>query len=262
MKALQRLTWVELKLFTRDPLSLVFTLALPFFFLIVLNGVFGNEPEEIPEDDVWRGVGPADYYVPAYVGLVMAAIGVLSMPVRLASYRERGVLRRFRASAMPLWAVLGSQVAVALATAVVGAVSIAIASAVIYGTDFPHDWLPFIPAFVLAAFAFAALGVLLGSVLPTSRSAQGAGDHAVLRDVPALRLGPSAGRAQWGDEGRGERPPPHLRGDAAAGPVAWLRLGHRRLDRRRRDPRGLGPALVPLLPLGIALSSAGAPACG
>jgi ABC-2 type transport system permease protein len=176
MKALRKLTWVELKLFTRDPLSLVFTLALPFFFLIVLNGVFGNEVETNPEDDVWRGVGPAEYYVPAYIGLVMAATGVLSMPVRLASYRERGVLRRFRASGMPLWVILGSQVAIALLTAIVGALSITIASTLIYGTELlPADGLLFFPAFLLAACEFAAVGVLLGSVLPTSRSAQGAG---------------------------------------------------------------------------------------
>ncbi len=176
MKALRKLTWVEIKLFLRDPLSLVFTLALPFFFLVVLNGVFGNEVTEAPEDDVWRGVGPSDYYVPAYLGLVMAAIGVLSMPVRLANYRERGVLRRFRASAMPLWAILGSQIAIALLTAVVGAASITLASTVIYGTELlPADALAFYPAFLLCALAFAALGVLLGSVLPTSRSAQGAG---------------------------------------------------------------------------------------
>lgn len=176
MKALRKLSWIELKLFTRDPLSLVFTLALPFFFLIVLNGVFGNEVETDPAEDVWRGVGPADYYVPAYIGLIMAAIGVLSMPTRLASYRERGVLRRFRASAMPLWAVLGSQIAIALLTAVVGAVFITAASALIYGTDlWPADGWALVAAFVLAALSFGAIGVLLGSVMPTSRSAQGAG---------------------------------------------------------------------------------------
>jgi ABC-2 type transport system permease protein len=176
MKALRKMTWIELKLFLRDPLSVLFTLALPFFFLVVLNGVFGNEVAVEPEEDVWRGVGPSDYYVPAYLGLVMAAIGVLSMPVRLANYRERGVLRRFRASAMPLWAILGAQIAIALLTAVVGAVSIAVASTLIYGTELlPADGLLFIPAYALASLAFAALGVFLGSVLPTSRSAQGAG---------------------------------------------------------------------------------------
>lgn len=175
MKALRKLTWVELKLFTRDPLSLVFTLALPFFFLVVLSGVFGTEPEVDPAEDVWRGVGPADYYVPAYIGLVMSAVGVLSMPVRLASYRERGILRRFRASGMPLTAVLGAQIAIAFATSVVGAVSITAASSIFYGTALPSDVLLLVLGFVLAALSFAALGVFLGSVMPTSRSAQGAG---------------------------------------------------------------------------------------
>ncbi len=176
MNALRKLTWIELKLFTRDPLSLLFTLALPFFFLIVLNGVFGNEVTTDPADDVWRGVGPADYYVPAYLGLVMAAIGVLSMPTRLASYRERGVLRRFRASAMPVWAVLGSQIAVALLTAVVGAVSITITSTLVYGTALlPADGAELAGAFALSALSFASLGVLLGSLMPTSRAAQGLG---------------------------------------------------------------------------------------
>jgi ABC-2 type transport system permease protein len=175
MKTLRKLTWIEFKLFVRDPLSMVFTLLLPFFFLIVLNGVFGNEPEVDPEEDVWLGVGPADYYVPAYIGLVMASIGVLSLPVRLATYRELGVLRRFRASSMPLWAVLTSQVLITLAVAAVGGLSITLASAAIYGTDFPGSLPLVLLGFVLSVLCFAALGVFLGSVLPTSRSAQGAG---------------------------------------------------------------------------------------
>jgi ABC-2 type transport system permease protein len=173
--ALRKLVRVECKLFARDPLSLVLTLALPLFFLVILNGVFGNEPEVDPVEDVWGGVGPADYYVPAYVGLVIAAIGVLNMPVRLAMYRERGVLRRFRASALPLAAVLAAQVALALGIALVGAVSLTVASALVYDTGMPGS--PWLVAggFGLSALSFAAVGILLGAVLPTARSAQGAG---------------------------------------------------------------------------------------
>lgn len=175
MTTLRKLSWVEFKLFLRDPLSMVFTLLLPFFFLIVLNGVFGNEPEVDPEEDVWLGVGPADYYVPAYIGLVIAAIGVLSLPVRLATYRELGVLRRFRASSMPLWAVLAGQIVITFIIAAVGGVSITLASAAIYGTEFPGSLPLLVLAFVISALSFAALGVFLGSILPTARSAQGAG---------------------------------------------------------------------------------------
>lgn len=175
MNAVRKLTWVELKLFLRDPLSLVLTLALPLFFLVVLNGVFGNEREVDPVEDVWGGVGPADYYVPAYVGLVMAAVGVLSMPVRLATYRERGILRRFRASAVPLRVVLMAQVILAFGIALVGGVSLTLASALIYGTGFPEAPALLTAGFILSALSFSALGVLLGSVLPTARTAQGVG---------------------------------------------------------------------------------------
>jgi len=32
------------------------------------------------------------YYVPAYIGLVIASMGLIGLPVHLAAYRERGVL--------------------------------------------------------------------------------------------------------------------------------------------------------------------------
>lgn len=97
MRTLREITWIELKLFAREPLTVVFVLVLPLIVLYVLNGVFGNTPDP----SVYEGLGPVDYYTPVYVGLVVATIGVLSVPTHLASYREQGVLRRFRASAMP-----------------------------------------------------------------------------------------------------------------------------------------------------------------
>ena len=53
MTALLKTTWVELKLFAREPLTVVFTFAIPLAFLFVLGGVFGNHPD--PE--VYRGFG-------------------------------------------------------------------------------------------------------------------------------------------------------------------------------------------------------------
>ena len=94
MKTLIKLTWVEIKLFIREPITVVFTLALPIIFLFVMGGVFGNKPTA----NVYRGVGAMNYYVPAYFALVMAAIGVVALPVHLTAYRENGVLRRWRAA--------------------------------------------------------------------------------------------------------------------------------------------------------------------
>jgi ABC-2 type transport system permease protein len=43
MRLLAKLSWIEAKLFLREPLTVIFTFAFPFFMLFVLAGVFGNE---------------------------------------------------------------------------------------------------------------------------------------------------------------------------------------------------------------------------
>lgn len=106
MHALIKTTWVELKLFIREPLTVLFTFAIPFVVLFVLGGVFGNRPTD---PNVYRGFGILNYYVPAYVALVVAAIGLIALPVHLGAYRERGVLRRFRASTIPVGSVWGGR---------------------------------------------------------------------------------------------------------------------------------------------------------
>jgi ABC-2 type transport system permease protein len=171
VRALRELVWVELKLFAREPLTVVFVLVLPLVILYVLNGVFGSQPDP----SVWEGLSPVDFYTAAYVALVVATIGVLSLPVHLAGYRERGVLRRFRASALSPWALVGAHVVVALVTGTIGAVLLTTVSALAYDAALPRDWPGAAGAFLLVTVSFAALGVLLGLVLPTARAAQGLG---------------------------------------------------------------------------------------
>lgn len=177
MNSVPKLTWVEVKLFVREPISLVFTFAFPFFLLFVLAGVFGNDVDPADEENVriWRGVGPTDYYVPAYTGMVMAAMGLISLPLRLAGYRERGVLRRFRAAGFPAPAIILSQVVVALGVTAIGGIAVAFSSAAVYGTRMPEMPIAAVAAWLLGGLTFASIGVCLGTLLPTARAAQGAG---------------------------------------------------------------------------------------
>lgn len=176
MNALRKLSWVEAKLFLREPLALIVAFACPFFMLFILVGVFGNEVESNPEDaEVWRGVGPSDYYVSTYVGLVMASVGLVTLPMRLAGYRERGVLRRYRAAGLSVPMILGSQVAVSAGMALLAGVGIVAVSTIVYGTALPDSWPLVIAGAALGLLTFSATGVLLGAVLPSARSVQGVG---------------------------------------------------------------------------------------
>ncbi len=176
MQTLVKLTWVEIKLFIREPITVIFTLALPMIFLFVMGGVFGNTPEVDESGEIFfRGVGPLDYYIPAYFALVMMAIGTVALPVHLTGYRERGILRRLRASSISIWSVLGSQVIVSFIIAVVGSLLIFILGLVVYSPHLPQSPELLIPAFLLGLLCFTALGFFLGAVLPSTRAAQGLG---------------------------------------------------------------------------------------
>jgi ABC-2 type transport system permease protein len=176
MSAILRLTRVEAKLFVREPLAVIFVFAFPLFVLFVLGGVFGNEIEDNPEDlEIWRFVGPADYYQPAYIGLVMASVGLITMPLRLTTYREQGVLRRFQAAGVSKVAILGSQLLVGLAMMLIGGAAIVVASNLSQGTFLSESWGLTAGAWLLSAIMFGTLGLMLGSVLPGARAAQGAG---------------------------------------------------------------------------------------
>ena len=55
MRRLAKMTWLELKLFAREPLTVIFTMAIPLILLFILGGVFGNTPD--PDEIVYRGAG-------------------------------------------------------------------------------------------------------------------------------------------------------------------------------------------------------------
>jgi ABC-2 type transport system permease protein len=182
MTAVRALAWIELKLFLREPVTVVFTLALSPLILYVLSEVFGDVPD--PGGTVFRGVGGATYYLPAYVGLVVASLGLIGLPVHVAAYRERGVLRRFQAARVPARALLASQLVVLAAGVAAGAALLMVLAWLTWDVRWPDSWAgvavaaalgAFAFAAALGAFAFAAVGMLLGAVMPTARAAQGIG---------------------------------------------------------------------------------------
>ena len=170
MRGFWRLTWVEAKLFLREPFAVVFAFAFPLVVLLVLAGVFGDDP-----DEEFRGAAGIDFYVPGYLGVVVAAVGLVGLPVHLAAYRERGVLRRFRASGVPAWSVFGAQVVVNVVMAMVGALLLVLVAALAYDVRRPASLPGVAVAFAVGALSFVALGFLLATILPNARAAQAAG---------------------------------------------------------------------------------------
>ena len=173
------MTRTELRLFRREPLSVVFVLVFPLMMMMLLAAVFGNKQADARKLQngmlIWRGVTPANYYTAASVAVIVAALGLMTLPIALSSYRERGILRRFHASSVSAPVLVSAQLTVALVTFVGGTVVMAIVAWLAYGAMLPQDVLGVVVALLAGTAAFGAIGFLLATMVRTSRSALGAG---------------------------------------------------------------------------------------
>lgn len=179
--ATRRLVAAELKLMTRDPMTLTFVFAFPVVSMLIIGGAFGQTP-----DPAFDHIDPAHWYVASYLTVLIAATGLVTLPVHIATYRERGVLRRFAAAGFPRWSFFTAQLVTGLLTiAVAGAVLLAVAEPV-YGVPPIAHWWPVALGLAAGSVGFVSLGVLLGSLLRSARSAQAVGQ---LLFVPSFLLG-------------------------------------------------------------------------
>lgn len=220
----RRLLAQELRLVTRDPFTLSFTLAFPIVAMLVVGGAFGSEPAHgFP-------LNPSHWYIASYFTVMIGATGLVLLPVHIASYRERGVLRRFAAAGFPRWSFALAELALGLIAIAVAALALLIVAAPVYGVPPTQDPVRVAAGMLAGAVAFVGIGVLLGTLLPTARAAQAVG---LLLYFPSLLLGV------------GGPPtfvmPPGLRAIAENLPLALV-------NRAIRDPwLGLGDGTIPLL---------------
>jgi ABC-2 type transport system permease protein len=181
MRRVLPLIATEARLLVRDWNVLVFAFVFPPFVMLILAGVFGTQPS--------GGFGhrrPDDYYVAASLGVPAIALGLVGLPVALAAYRERGVLRRLEAFGISRLAVVGAQAAVTAGLVLIGVAVVLLLALPTYGI--PHLVHPALTLAGLAAGTVTVmlLGIAIGLAAPSARAAQAIG---LLAFFPLYLLG-------------------------------------------------------------------------
>jgi ABC-2 type transport system permease protein len=169
MSSLAKLIRIEARLFVRDRTALITGLVLPTVILLGLGAVpLLREPSE----DL-GGIRFIDYFAPSLLVVSVGVVGLTNLPAIVATYRERGVLRRMRTTPVHPGGLLLAQLIVNLAAALVSAVIVMAVGRIVYDVPTPGRPLGFALAFVLGMAAVFSLGMLVAAVAPTSRSASG-----------------------------------------------------------------------------------------
>ncbi|MEI8199063.1 MAG: ABC transporter permease [Eubacteriales bacterium] len=167
MRSLYKMTWMECKLFLREPLGAFFTLIFPLMMLFLFGSIYGNEPSEY-----FNGRGTVDISIPAYTAMIIGTSGLMSITITIAAYREKGVLRRLRTTPVSSFTILSAQVIVVFLMTFLGMILLVTAGKFVYHVNFEGNIFSVFAGFVLSSLSFFSLGFILAGLMPTARTAQ------------------------------------------------------------------------------------------
>ena len=171
LKGLGRLTWLELKIFMREPLGAFGTVAFPVIVYLALGRfVGGRRAPSNPEAMEFLQVG-----MPVFVSLLIAISAVLSLVTIIAIYREGGILKRLRATPLSPATILTAHVLVKLLLTAMTFVLMFVAGRRYYPAGLHLPVASFTVALLICTWSILSIGFVVASLVPTARFAQPVG---------------------------------------------------------------------------------------
>ena len=159
----------DARTYVRAPEALFFTAFLPLMFLVLFVGVFGNEDVPIGNG---QHIAGATYFVPAILALTVVSSTAVNLGISIAVFRERGTLKRLRATPLPPAAFLAARVVTQVVSVSVISAIVIVFGQVVYNVSVPASaWPSLLVALVVGIASFCCVGFLLTLILRTEQSA-------------------------------------------------------------------------------------------
>jgi ABC-2 type transport system permease protein len=215
------LTRIESKLFVREWAGLFFVFVLPLGLLTIFSLL---DTGGANSDGV-----PASFLPTMAIGIGIGILGMATLPMILAGYREKGVLRRMATTPVRPVKLLVAQLLLHLAAAVVVIALILGLGRLAFGAALPASPLPFAVAAILYSVAELSIGLLIAGLVSTAKGASIVGNilffpsmffagvwtpgdlmpHAIrwVRDITPMGAGMSSMQEAWSGHWPG---PAHL----------------------------------------------------
>ena len=166
LRGFWKLTWLESKIFAREPMGFVATLIMPLLVFLILGRAFGvSKPMATPDVDV-------PFNVAILAAILIALSAVQSLTAIISIYREGGILKRLRATPLSPVTIMGAQVIVKLVFTVISLTLLMLAGRRLFPGVMSVNVFSFTAAVVLSTFSILSLGFVIASLVPTARFAQ------------------------------------------------------------------------------------------
>jgi ABC-2 type transport system permease protein len=167
LRGLWTLTWLEIKIFAREPLGLIGTLGAPVLVFVILGRI-------------GRLAGPGSRGVPGFVtidlpilaSILMALSAVLSLVTIVSIYREGGILKRLRATPLRPHTILAAHVVVKLLFTALTLILMVVAGKRYVAAGMNAPLISFGVALIFTTLCIVSMGFIIASLVPTARFAQ------------------------------------------------------------------------------------------
>src|SRR5882757_8250331 len=171
LRGLWKLTWLEIKIFMREPMGAFGAILLPVVVFLAVGRVVGGRlaPPELAANSFIH-VG-----LPVLASLLIAVNAVLSLVTIISIYREGGILKRLRATPLRPQTILTAHVIVKLLLTAATLALMVLAGKRYYPVDVNVPVFAFTTALLLSTVSILSIGFLIASLVPTARFAQPVG---------------------------------------------------------------------------------------
>src|SRR6516225_7386811 len=166
LRGLWKLTWIELKVFLREPLGAIGTIGIPVFVYLGVGRAVGRRLSSDANSSFMRSG------LPVLASIIIAFSAVLSLITIISVYREGGILKRLRATPLRPQTILTAHVIVKLMLTAATLALMVLSGKRYYPVGVHVPLFSFTIALLISTLSIVAIGFLIASIVPTARFAQ------------------------------------------------------------------------------------------
>ena len=166
MKRFLTLLKNEMKLSIRDMNMLIFAIIMPLAILIVLGVIYGGKP-------AFDGAAYSfmEQSFSAACAVSIFAGGLMGLPLVVADYRERKILKRFRVTPVSPALLLGVELAVYILYCAVSILTLAAVTGLFWKVRIHGSVPAFVGSWLLTMLSTLSIGMLVGGVAKNTKQA-------------------------------------------------------------------------------------------
>jgi len=180
LRGLWKLTWVEIKIFIREPLGVIGSVGIPIVLFLVFGRSIGPRAERSEQVATLL-----NQQLPIFAAIFIALSAALSLIAVISIYREGGILKRLRATPLRPATILATHVIVKLLFTIFTLFLMVLAGRRFYPVALHFDFVSVSLALVISTLSIISIGFVIASLVPTARFAQPIGS-AILYPMLAI----------------------------------------------------------------------------